>query len=243
MTSGAVTGRRTRVPRLCESDSVDEGRVTAAIVSGHEIVHVGLAGMFANRPGSVEVITLDPGASDDQQPDVILYDVYGLHEGAGEDLDGYVKDYHSAVVALARDLRPDLAARALAKGVDACVTLAGDVDEILGVIRSAGAGDGQPDVEGHGNDASGAYTVLGEEVGLTPRETEILRLLTLGLSNQQIADGCFLSINSVKSYIRSAYRRIEVTSRSQAVVWCLQHGFEPPSEDAGVDPEAELDGT
>jgi DNA-binding CsgD family transcriptional regulator len=51
------------------------------------------------------------------------------------------------------------------------------------------------------------------------------------MSNQQIADECFLSINSVKSYIRSAYRRIGATSRSQAVVWCIQHGFEPPSEE------------
>ena len=211
-----------------------ESPVTAAIISAHEIVHTGLAGMFDTRPGSVEVIELDPGAPDHQQPDVILYDVYGLHDGEGDDLDRFVKDYDSAVVALARDLRPDLAARAVAKGVDACVTLAGDIDEILDVIRSAVAGEGQPDVGGHGNDASGAYAVLGEDVGLTPRETEILRLLTLGFSNQQIADECFLSINSVKSYIRSAYRRIGVTSRSQAVVWCIQHGFEPPGEDTEV---------
>ena len=211
-----------------------ESPVTAAIISAHEIVHTGLAGMFDSRPGSVEVIELDPGAPDHQQPDVILYDVYGLHDGEGDDLDRFVKDYDSAVVALARDLRPDLAARAVAKGVDACVTLAGDVDEILDVIRSAVAGEGQPDVGGHANDASGAYAVLGEDVGLTPRETEILRLLTLGFSNQQIADECFLSINSVKSYIRSAYRRIGVTSRSQAVVWCIQHGFEPPGEDTEV---------
>jgi DNA-binding CsgD family transcriptional regulator len=105
-----------------------------------------------------------------------------------------------------------------------------EIDEILDVIRSAVAGDGQPDAAGPGTE-HGAYAVLGEEVGLTPRETDILRLLTLGLSNQEIADECFLSINSVKSYIRSAYRRIGVTSRSQAVVWCLQHGFEPPQED------------
>jgi len=213
---------------------VGEGPVTAAIVSGHDIVHAGLAGMFATRPGSVEVVELDPAAPHDRQPDVILYDVFALHDGEGDDLDRFIKDYDSAVVALARDLRPDLAARAVTKGVDACVTLAGDVDEILEVIRSAVAGDGQPDVDGHGNDASGAYAVLGEDVGLTPRETQILGLLTLGLSNQQIADECFLSINSVKSYIRSAYRRIEVTSRSQAVVWCIQHGFEPPGEDTDV---------
>ena len=94
-----------------------EGPVTAAIISAHEIVHTGLEGMFATRPGAVEVMVLDPGAPDDQQPDVILYDVFGLHDGEGEDLDRFVKDYHSAVIAMARDLRPDLAARALAKGV------------------------------------------------------------------------------------------------------------------------------
>lgn len=216
--------------------------IIAAIVSAHDIVHSGLAGMFATRPGEVDLVELDPAALHDQQPDVILYDVVGLHDGEGDDLDRYVKDYDSAVVALARDLRPDLAARAVAKGVDACVTLAGDVEEILEVIRSAVAGDGQPDVGGPDNEASGAYAVLGEDVGLTPRETEILRLLTLGLSNQEIADECFLSINSVKSYIRSAYRRIDVTSRSQAVVWCIQNGFEPPTDDAGADATTDGEG-
>ena len=217
-----------------------KGPITAAIVSAHEIVHTGLVGMFATRPGVIDVIPLDLGAPDDQQPDVILYDVFGLHDGDDDELDRYVKDTDSAVVAMARDLRPDLAARAVAKGVDACVSMTVDLDEILDVIRSAVAGDGQPDVAGPGTEC-GAYAVLGEEVGLTPRETEILRLLTLGLSNQQIADECFLSINSVKSYIRSAYRRIGVTSRSQAVVWCLQHGFEPPHEEPGTVGAGEVD--
>jgi DNA-binding NarL/FixJ family response regulator len=211
-----------------------EGPITAAIVSAHEIVHTGLVGLFATRPGVLEVVELDPSAPDSGQPDVILYDVFGLHDGDGEDLDRYIKDTDSAVVAMARDLRPDLASRAVAKGVDACVSMTVDIDEIIEVIRSAVSGEGQPDASGPGAEHGVPYAVLGEEVGLTPRETEILQLLTLGLSNQEIADTCFLSINSVKSYIRSAYRRIGVTSRSQAVVWCLQHGFEPPHDDGAA---------
>jgi DNA-binding NarL/FixJ family response regulator len=127
--------------------------------------------------------------------------------------------------------RPDLAARAVAKGVDACVTLASDVDEILGALRSAVASGRRPEAHGPELEVSGPDAVLGEEVGLTPRESEVLRCLSLGLTNQQIADRCYLSVNSVKSYIRSAYRRIGVTSRSQAVVWCIQHGFEPPTDE------------
>jgi DNA-binding NarL/FixJ family response regulator len=215
---------------------VGEGPITAAVVSVHDIVHSGLAGMFETRPGAVEVVPLEPGAIGDSQPDVILYDVFGLHDGEGEDLQRFVKDYDSAVVGMARDLRPDLAARALALGVDACVSLAGDVDSILEVIRSAVAGEGQPDAAGPGSDHPGAYAVLGEEAGLTPRETDVLRLLTLGRSNQQIAEECYLSINSVKSYIRSAYRRIGATNRSQAVVWCIQHGFEPPGDELADTP-------
>ncbi len=52
-------------------------------------------------------------------------------------------------------------------------------------------------------------------------------LITQGLSNQEIADRSYLSINSVKTYIRTAYRKIGVTRRSQAVVWGMKHGFEP----------------
>jgi two-component system, NarL family, response regulator LiaR len=36
-----------------------------------------------------------------------------------------------------------------------------------------------------------------------------------------------LSINSIKSYIRSAYRKIGVTSRSRAILWGIDHGFQP----------------
>jgi DNA-binding CsgD family transcriptional regulator len=62
-------------------------------------------------------------------------------------------------------------------------------------------------------------------VGLTGREMEVLGLIAEGLTNQEIADRVYVSINSVKTYIRAAYRKIGVNSRSQAAVWCLQHGI------------------
>jgi DNA-binding CsgD family transcriptional regulator len=62
-------------------------------------------------------------------------------------------------------------------------------------------------------------------VGLTGREVEVLELIAEGLTNQEIADRVYISINSVKTYIRSAYRKIGVNSRSQAAVWGLQHGI------------------
>ena len=66
---------------------------------------------------------------------------------------------------------------------------------------------------------------LGQDVGLSPRESSVLGLVTRGFSNQDIADELYLSINSVKTYIRSAYRKIDVSTRSQAVAWAIQAGF------------------
>src|ERR687894_808160 len=65
----------------------------------------------------------------------------------------------------------------------------------------------------------------GRREGLTDRESEILALITQGMSNAQVAGLTYLSPNTVKSYIRTIYRKIEVASRTQAVLWGVAHGF------------------
>jgi NarL family two-component system response regulator LiaR len=61
--------------------------------------------------------------------------------------------------------------------------------------------------------AGGAGDWPGRSAGLTPREAEIIALMTQGLTNQEIARRAFLSINSVKTYIRTAYRCAPSTRR------------------------------
>ena len=67
----------------------------------------------------------------------------------------------------------------------------------------------------------------GRDAGLSPREAEVIALITQGLSNQEIADRAFLAINTVKTSIRSAYRKIGVERRTQALMWALENGFKP----------------
>ena len=64
--------------------------------------------------------------------------------------------------------------------------------------------------------------------GLTARELDVLGLIGAGLTNQEIADELYLSVNTVKTYIRLAYRRIGTPRRSQAVAWVLRHGITTP---------------
>jgi DNA-binding NarL/FixJ family response regulator len=56
---------------------------------------------------------------------------------------------------------------------------------------------------------------------LTARERQVVALIARGYSNREIAGELYLSVNSVKTYIRSAYRKIGVERRTQAVIWWL----------------------
>ena len=67
----------------------------------------------------------------------------------------------------------------------------------------------------------------GRREGLTDRESEILALITQGKSNAEVAALTYLSPNTVKSYIRTLYRKIGVDSRTQAVLWGVGNGFRP----------------
>ena len=60
---------------------------------------------------------------------------------------------------------------------------------------------------------------------LTPREVEILNLLVEGVETQQIADKLFISIQTVRNHIRHIYEKLQVHSKSQAVVKALKEGL------------------
>ncbi|WP_267878884.1 response regulator transcription factor [Phycicoccus elongatus] len=61
---------------------------------------------------------------------------------------------------------------------------------------------------------------------MTDRELQGIDLIGLTLPNADIAEQLGVSINSVKSYIRSAYRRLGIDSRPAAILWA--RGFAPP---------------
>ena len=62
--------------------------------------------------------------------------------------------------------------------------------------------------------------------GLTPRETEVLRLIARDLSNQQIADELFLSRRTVHKHVENILAKLGTDSRAGAAVWAVRHGIE-----------------
>ena len=79
----------------------------------------------------------------------------------------------------------------------------------------------------HETSVGGVGDWPGRSAGLSSREAEILALITQGLSNQEMADRLFVSINTIKTYVRSTYRKIGVERRAQAVLWGVDNGFKP----------------
>jgi NarL family two-component system response regulator LiaR len=185
-----------------------------------QVVAVGLRTILERAEGPLEITFEAP--AEGGQPDVVLYDVIKLTEGNGADLDHLLEHTVSTVIAVDRTLRPDLGTRAKEKGVEWAITLDISPDELIEVITAA--------VSGHLDDSTAAQEwdrsdFLGAAAGISPRESDVLQLVVLGHSNQEIAETLFLSINSVKTYIRSTYRKIDATSRAQAIVWAIQNGF------------------
>ena len=194
-----------------------------------QVVAVGLRTILGDAGGPLEITFEGPAEG---APDVVLYDVIKLNDGSGADLDHLLEHTVSTVIAIDRTLRPDLGTRAKEKGVEWAITLDISPDELIAVIKDA--------VSGNLDDDSNValewdpQEYLGAAAGISRRESDVLQLVVMGHSNQEIAETLFLSINSVKTYIRSTYRKINVTSRGPAIVWAIQNGFlterydEPP---------------
>jgi DNA-binding CsgD family transcriptional regulator len=63
----------------------------------------------------------------------------------------------------------------------------------------------------------GGGRVSASELGISPREEEVLRLIAAGHSNQEIADKLFLSLNTIKKHTGSLFRKLEAERRTQAI--------------------------
>jgi DNA-binding NarL/FixJ family response regulator len=184
------------------------------------VVELGLKAMLEQASESFAIDTEGPAGS---HPDVVLYDVINLNDSDGADLDHLLRHTVSTVIAIDRTLKPELGTRAREKGVEWAISLGITPDELSQVIADAAKGN----LDDDSNVATEWSTAdfLGASVGISPRESDVLQLVVLGHSNQEIAESLYLSINSVKTYIRSTYRKIGATSRSQAILWAVQNGF------------------
>lgn len=199
--------------------------IRCAIVNDYEVIVRGLAQMIDAASSEIAVVELDSGTSVAESVDIALYDTFaqppddgpGVADLLANPLVDKVVVYTWNTRHHQRTSRERGIAGFLSKGltgrelVDAlCRIHAGETVGLSPDDASTGRGDWP-----------------GRRQGLAPRESEVIAFITQGLSNREIAAMTGLSPNSIKTYIRSSYRKMGVTSRAHAVLWGIEHGFFP----------------
>jgi DNA-binding NarL/FixJ family response regulator len=201
--------------------------IRLAIVNDYEVVVHGLAAMLRSYADRVEVVEVDVNTHPASAVDIALFDTFAQSFRDRARIARLVQDPRIGKVVVYTWSADDPAViKSRVPGISAYVSkrlAAADLVETLEHIHR-----GEPvrlHDAGHGPLVGGDWP--GREEGLTARESEVLSLITQGYSNNDIVETTMLSINSIKSYIRSAYRKIGVTSRSRAILWGIDHGFQP----------------
>lgn len=205
--------------------SVRSTPLRLAIVDDYAVVVAGVAALLAVE--RIDVVETGANLEVLSDIDIVLYDTFAQVQGDGIDMEDFVRNSGARVVVFSWNLQPDLIDRAIARGAVGYLSKALPGEQIVDALERVHRGEVVVLV-GEGETSVGADGDWpGRDAGLSPREAEVLALITQGLTNLEIAERSYVSINSVKTYIRAAYRKIGVTSRAQAVRWGMQHGFEP----------------
>ncbi len=202
-------------------DSFDGRRpLRVAMADDAPVVVAGVEAILRAAGSDLTPVALDAARSG-TPPDVVLYDP---HRGVPDGLGPVSGRPGPTLIAFSWAVGEEVAVRARAQGAAGLLSKDLQVPRLLASIRAIHAGD-RIGYTVTVDDAPATGRAARRPDGLTAREVEMLELITQGLSNEEIASTLYLSINSVKTYIRTAYRKIGVTRRPQAVLWGVHHGL------------------
>ena len=203
--------------------------ITVALVNDYDVVLAGLARMLDHYRDRALIVEIDANEPVADVVDVVLYDSFAQPESDRDEVATLVANPRSRrVVVYSWNLHPHLIENARRQGAHGYLSKTLSARELVAALEAVHAGEVVISAPPPRRSRSAVgLDWPGRTEGLTDRESEVLALITQGMSNAEIAELTFLSPNTVKSYIRTVYRKIGVGSRTQAVLWGVAHGFSP----------------
>ena len=203
--------------------------ITVALVNDYDVVLAGLARMLDHYRDRALIVEIDANEPVAGVVDVVLYDSFAQAESDRDEVATLVANPRSRrVVVYSWNLHPHLIENARRQGAHGYLSKTLSARELVAALEAVHAGEVVISAPPPRRSRSAVgLDWPGRTEGLTDRESEVLALITQGMSNAEIAELTFLSPNTVKSYIRTVYRKIGVGSRTQAVLWGVAHGFSP----------------
>lgn len=207
-----------------------------AIVNDYEVVVAGVAAMLDKFRDRVEVVEYDIRLPVVKDVDLVLFDTFALVADRGIGVRDLVHSGGPKVVLYTWTTDPCSVEDAMAQGAVGHLSKAMSPADLVTALEGIHAGVPAPVALDEPVNHHGSGDWPGHEFDLAPREAEVLALIAQGLTNDEIAKALYLSINSIKTYIRTGYHKIDVQRRSQAVAWALGHGFTVEHQRSFPDP-------
>ncbi len=184
--------------------------------------------MFDAYRDRVVVAEIDANKPVAEPVDIVLYDSFAQSESDGEDLSVFTSNPNAGkLVIYTWNFHPALIELARQRGAHGYLSKTLPAADLVAAIEAVHAGEVVISDSAVRARSNLSLDWPGRQEGLTDRESEILALITQGKSNAEVAALTYLSPNTIKSYIRTVYRKIGVASRTQAVLWGVNHGFTP----------------
>lgn len=164
-------------------------------------------------------------------PDVVVLDVHF----EGDTRDGVemaleIRDRHpdARVLLLSAMADPSIVWRAASAGVSAVMAKDGSLDEVLRAIRTDGGGFS---VDPHLLQDGVATTIDPGAPELTPRESDVLAMLVLGMDARAISNHLDISMNTCRSYIKTLLAKFGAHSQLECVAMARQMGLDGQQRD------------
>lgn len=159
------------------------------------------------------------------RPDVVLMD-YRLPDGDGVDAARRIKATlpDTKIVMLSGTLDDNVLREAIQAGCSGYLTKGHAIEELILAVRAAHRGEALISPQMLSRLLS-SRTPTGPGADLTSRETEVLRLLAQGLSNQAIADQLSIRLATVRNHVQSVIEKLEAHSKLEAVSTALRLGL------------------
>jgi DNA-binding NarL/FixJ family response regulator len=200
--------------------------IRVLVVDDHAMVRTGLVAMLA-ADGDIEVVaqaadgTSAVTAAIAAAPDVVLMDLsMPVVDGVEATRNVLGALPSTRVVVLTSFADQDRVRRALAAGAVGYQLKDAEPETLRDAVRAAAAGNVPLDPR-----VAGALLprVANPADALSPREREVLLLVTEGLANKQIAQTLNIAERTVKAHLGNVYRHIGVVDRTSAAMWARDH--------------------
>jgi DNA-binding NarL/FixJ family response regulator len=193
-------------------------RVT--LVNDYEIIVQGLQRMLEPFGDRIQIVETEVGGLPSLPTDIALFDTFGGRRYSLARVHAMARDRAiGKVVLYTWDAPPAFREDVAELAIDAVILKSETGEALVAALERVHAGEitGFDDLE----DSMPSTT-------LTQREQEVLALMALGSSNREIAHELYLSVDTVKTHVRTLFQKLGVSNRTQAALTAAEYGVAPP---------------